>query len=258
MVAIAVLSCVGLGVVAPAPAAVRLQVKFVKAPPARTTSTVAQFRFKTNARYLSCRRDACATSRAGSGVTYRNLKPGRHVLRVRMIRGGRTAFASRSWTVLPGGPGCPPLRAPAGRRRRCRRARPHRRRRSRPSPALTPPPAPPPPGPPPPPPPPPPGPPPPPPPPPPARRRLRRRRRRRRRRRPPPPVPPPPPPPAGIEAADRRHAQQAARHHRLRGPGRVADGQPDRQPVRPRPARSACAGCPATRSWRRSGPVRSA
>ncbi|HEV2786374.1 MAG TPA: hypothetical protein VGV67_08310, partial [Solirubrobacteraceae bacterium] len=99
----ALLMCAVAGgaVTTPVGGAARPKLTFVKAPPARTTATVAEFRFRTNARVTLCRRDTLPYRRCRLGVTYRNLRPGRHVLTVRLRHDGRTVRVRRAWTVLP-------------------------------------------------------------------------------------------------------------------------------------------------------------
>lgn len=94
------LFCAALGVVvAPVWSASRPVVKIVKAPPASTTSTEAEFRFKTGAKRTWCRRDKQRYRRCRFGMKYTGVRPGRHSFIVRARHQGRTTFVRRNWTV---------------------------------------------------------------------------------------------------------------------------------------------------------------
>ena len=95
------LLCGGVGVgVAVAWSAPRPIVRFVKAPPARTTSNEAAFRFKTRATRTWCRRDTLRYRRCRRGVKYTGLAAGRHKFVVKARHAGRTTFHSKTWTIL--------------------------------------------------------------------------------------------------------------------------------------------------------------
>jgi hypothetical protein len=102
LLATTVLLCVAAGgIVAPVWSATsKPVVRFVKAPPSRTTSTDALFRFKTRALRTFCRRDNLTYRRCRSAVKYSGLRPGRHKFVVRGRHAGRTIFVSRTWTVV--------------------------------------------------------------------------------------------------------------------------------------------------------------
>ena len=100
--ALGALLCAVVGiVVTPVWSASRPVVKIVKAPPARTTSTEAVFRFKTGATRTWCRRDKQRYRRCRFGMKYSGLRPGRHSFIVRARHRGRTAFVRRNWTIRP-------------------------------------------------------------------------------------------------------------------------------------------------------------
>ena len=80
-------------------------VRFTKVPPARTTTTVAEFRFKTRARHTSCRRDDQAYRRCRRSVKYTGLRPGPHTFKLRVRHNGKTRFLKHKWTVVRTGAG---------------------------------------------------------------------------------------------------------------------------------------------------------
>jgi len=105
------LLCAGVSVsVAPVWSTSRPLVRFVKAPPARTNSADAEFRFKTKAKRTWCRLDRLRYRRCRSRVKYSGVCRGRHTLTVRARYRGRTRFVRRRWNVRYSG------RSPAAER----------------------------------------------------------------------------------------------------------------------------------------------
>ncbi|MCA1682820.1 MAG: glycoside hydrolase family 16 protein [Actinobacteria bacterium] len=92
------LLCVSVSV-APVWSSSRPLVRFVKAPPARTHSADAEFRFKTKAKRTWCRLDRLRYRRCRSRVKYSGVCRGRHTFIVRARYRGRTRFVHRRWIV---------------------------------------------------------------------------------------------------------------------------------------------------------------
>jgi len=107
------LLCAGVSVsVAPVWSTSRPLVTFVKAPPARTNSADAEFRFKTKANRTWCRLDRLRYRRCRSRVKYSGVCSGRHTLTVRARYRGRTRFVHRRWIVRSSGRSPAAMRPP--------------------------------------------------------------------------------------------------------------------------------------------------
>jgi hypothetical protein len=80
-------------------------VKITKAPKAKSTSTTAKFKFKSNeaGSTFQCKLDKGKFKACRSPKTYKKLKPGKHVFKVRATdkAGNVGAAAKRKFTVLP-------------------------------------------------------------------------------------------------------------------------------------------------------------
>jgi hypothetical protein len=85
---------------APVGGATRPKLVLVKKPPARTTATVAEFRVKTDARAIWCRRDDERYRRCNVRMRYTGLEPGRHTFTVRAGAKRRAMFRRHRWTVV--------------------------------------------------------------------------------------------------------------------------------------------------------------
>ena len=85
-----------------------------RAPPKRTTKTVAVLRFSSSNRTARCRRDGSRFKRCSRRVVYRGLSPGRHRFAVRAAnRHGRATVRLTSTVVAPLA-ATPPAPSPTG------------------------------------------------------------------------------------------------------------------------------------------------
>jgi CSLREA domain-containing protein len=78
--------------------------KIVKGPPKKTSKTTVSFKFESTLRgsTFECKLDRGAFKKCRSPKTYRKLKPGKHVFKVRAVKGGKVdpTPAKRKFTVL--------------------------------------------------------------------------------------------------------------------------------------------------------------
>jgi hypothetical protein len=95
------------GLPGPAPDTTAPTAKITKAPKAKSTSTTAKFKFKSNeaGSRFECKLDKGKFKKCKSPKTYKKLKPGKHVFKVRAIdkAGNVGKAAKRKFTVLVSG-----------------------------------------------------------------------------------------------------------------------------------------------------------
>ncbi|MGN6215722.1 MAG: hypothetical protein ACTHN7_02025 [Solirubrobacterales bacterium] len=79
--------------------------KIVKGPPKKTSKTTVSFKFKATVgdSTFECKLDKGKFKKCRSPKKYKQLKPGKHVFKVRAIRGGKVdpTPAKREFTILP-------------------------------------------------------------------------------------------------------------------------------------------------------------